>query len=127
MSIYTFRRMTAPNGMPGWRVLAGSAVLGTLFDAGPGPGSRWRGVAPDGTTLGASSREKLAEALGQHAAEPDRSYTVLWINAKGQERQIVVTAKTYEGAVATSRAIAARKKLGDEWWPLTASENKEGT
>ena len=69
----TLAKMTAPNGLPGWHLLAGPVAIGTLFDAGSAePGARlpqrWHGVAPDGTRFGASSRAKLIQKLRIHAA-----------------------------------------------------------
>lgn len=68
----TFKKHVV-NGLPGWRVLAGANVLGTVFDAGPSDirddrGLPWQGVAPDGTRFGATSRPKLAQKLQIHAA-----------------------------------------------------------
>ncbi|HEX2554199.1 MAG TPA: hypothetical protein VHL98_10885 [Microvirga sp.] len=70
----TFKRHIAPNGLPGFRVFAGAACLGTIFnpgrvnDVGPMNGMAWQGVAPDGTRFGATSRPKLAQKLQIHAA-----------------------------------------------------------
>ena len=69
----TFKKHVV-NGMPGWRVFAGSNVLGTIFNPGRASGLDgtkglpWQGVAPDGTRFGATSRPKLAQKLQIHAA-----------------------------------------------------------
>jgi hypothetical protein len=62
----TFKKHTAANGLPGFRVLAGAAVLGTIFNPGP-PGDPWQGTTPDGTRFGASSKTKIAAKLQEHA------------------------------------------------------------
>jgi hypothetical protein len=63
----TFKKHTAPNGLPGFRVYAGAAVLGTVFNPGP-PGDSWQAVAPDGTRFGATSKVKIGEKLLAHAS-----------------------------------------------------------
>ena len=68
MSLFTFRQMEAPNGLPGFRVWCGAAVLGTAFNLGPRDttGDGWAGVTPDGTRFTAASRQKLADKLAGH-------------------------------------------------------------
>ena len=69
----TFKRHEV-NGMLGWRVLAGTNLLGTIFNPGPAPGSLpWHGVAPDGTRLQATSKPRIAEQLQAHARRDLRS------------------------------------------------------
>jgi hypothetical protein len=66
----TFKSFTAPNGLPGWHVLAGTNVLGSVFNPGPSDtsGMAWHGVAADGTRFQATSKPKLAQKLLIHAA-----------------------------------------------------------
>jgi hypothetical protein len=66
----SFKAITAPNGLPGWRVSAGANVLGTVFNPGPSEmsGMSWHGVAPDGKRFAATSRPKLAQKLLIHAS-----------------------------------------------------------
>jgi len=68
MGPLSFKRHVAPNGLPAFRVFAGSNCLGTIFNPGAGPGMSWQGVAPDGTRFGATSKPKLAQKLQIHAA-----------------------------------------------------------
>lgn len=67
----SFKAMTAPNGLPGWRVQAGANLLGTIFNPGPSDsgGMAWAGVAPDGERFGATSKPKIAQKLLIHAAK----------------------------------------------------------
>lgn len=63
----TLKKYVAPNGLPGFRVLAGANPLGTIFHPDD---YEWAGVAPDGTRFTARSKPKIIQRLRIHAARP---------------------------------------------------------
>ena len=63
----TYKKHIAPNGLAGFRVLAGDNELGTIFYFPDGPMS-WKGVTPDGTRFSAPSRPKITQRLRVHNA-----------------------------------------------------------
>jgi hypothetical protein len=68
MSVLTYKSMVAPNGLPGWRVLAGSNVLGTIFNPGMSltNANSWYGVTPDGTRYEARAKARISDKLLAH-------------------------------------------------------------